>query len=482
MSQRNDSRGRTAPPLAFVLLVILLAMLWVSGGASRADVIAQVVARATAWAIAIVWILFAPQHQWRRPGFVATFLFAILAVVALQLVPLPPSLWLQLPGRALFAEAAVLSGQEQPWRPISISPSATLNALSSLIVPVVTLLVVSGISRDEERRLVPILIGLIFAASMLGVLQFSGARVDHPLLNDVFGAVSANFANRNHFALFAALGCLLAPAWAFGEGRRTRWRGPVAIALVLFSALLVLATGSRMGMVVGAVAVVLGVLAVRREVLSELKRLPKRVSAALLGASVALLGLAIFLSVTLNRAVSVDRAIAMDIGEDMRAQALPTLMDMIAQYFPIGSGFGAFDPVYRISEPEALLSSRYFNHAHNDFIEIVLDGGVIGILLLCVGIAWWAWKSVPAWMSREHSPTRILQRLGSGILLLVMLASVTDYPARTPLIMALVVIGAVWLSRPVGPGDGTAGESAGNRRESSSSGRYRNEVSGHSVR
>lgn len=445
MPRRDHSTVRFTQHLAFAVTAAFLVILWIAGGASRADVLGQVVTRFAAWAIAIAYILFAGRPQSRAVAPIAVFVFAATALAALQLIPLPPAIWTQLPGRDLLAQAALVSGQEQPWRPLSISPGATINALSSLIVPIVALLLVAKLSAKEQWRLVTFLLGLIVASSLVGLLQFSGARFDHPLINDVSGSVSGFFANRNHFALFVAMGCLMAPVWGFQEGHTARWRGPAAMSLLLLFALIILASGSRAGMLLGALAIGLGLLSVRRRIGSELRRLPKKAAIALVVASTALLVAAIVLSVTLDRAVSVDRALLLDAGEDARRQILPTVLAMTELYFPFGSGIGTFDPVFRIYEPTALLITSYYNHAHNDLLEVVLDAGLPGLLLLGAAIVWWGWKSIGAWRAKK-GPQSLLPRLGSGILLLVLIASLTDYPARTPMIMAMIVIAAVWLN------------------------------------
>lgn len=422
----------------------LLIILWISGGASRADVVGQVVTRAAAWLMLIALVLAAPLPRLRPVAPVAFFVLASIILVALQLIPLPPSIWTALPGRQQFTQVMVVSGQPQPWRPLSISPGATLNALGSLIVPFLTLWLAASLKWTEQHRLLPLLLALIVASSLIGALQFSGVNFDHPLINDVTGSVSASFANRNHLALFVAIGCVLAPAWGFDDEWRTRWKGPVAIGLVLFFALTILATGSRTGILVGAVGIAIGLFNVRRRIVSELRRLPRPVAISLIVVTLTVLVTPIVLSIVLGRAVSLDRALAMDVSEDLRRRALPTVWEMAKLYFPFGSGIGTFDPVYRIHEPDALLDVRYFNHAHNDWLEIVLDAGLAGTLLLGSAFAWWLWKSVGAWRTKQsHEP---LPRLGSAIVLLTLMASATDYPARTPMIMALLVIAAVWLN------------------------------------
>jgi O-antigen ligase len=428
--------------LAFALTIALLVILWISGGASRADVIGQVITRGAAWAILVIFIVWAPAPRLRAVAPVAFFVLAAAVLAVLQLIPLPPSLWIALPGRELLAQAAIASGQPQPWRPLSISPSATANALSSLIVPVVMVLLLAGLDIRDRWRLASLLLALAVASSLLALLQFSGGDFNHPLINDIPGAVSGSFANRNHFALFAAIGCLLAPAWGFREDGM-RWKGPVSLVLLLLFLLMILASGSRTGLVVGCLGAVLGVLNVRRRIRSEIRRLPRPVAIVSIVVVVVLLVSALGLSLTLGRAVSLHRVAALDAGEDLRIRAFPTVWAMTRYYFPFGTGIGTFDPVYRIHEPDGLLSVAYFNHAHDDLLEAILDTGLLGLLLLASAITWWLAKSWAAWRSAASSD--LLPRLGAGVLLLTLIASATDYPARTPMIMAVVVIAAAWL-------------------------------------
>ncbi len=444
MSSPTRSSARHMANPSYALLVVFLVILWIAGGASRPDVFGQVVTRGAAWLILLTMVFFAPVPRWRLATPVALFLALAVALVFVQLLPLPAAIWTAFPGRELLKEVAEVSGQAQPWRPISISPEATTNALSSLIVPVTMFLLLAGISRHQQMRVLAALLGLTIASALLGILQFSGAHFDNPLINDSMLSVSSSFANRNHFALFLAIGLLLAPAWGFRGDGRPGWREAAAIALLPVFALIILASGSRAGIVLGLVGTVLGLFNVRQNIFSKLRSLPKKVSLSLAGVSLGLFGLAIFLSVTLHRAASLDRIFALEAGEDLRRQALPTVLEMIVNYFPAGTGFGTFDPAYRIDEPSELLGTAYFNHAHNDLLEVILDGGLPGFLLLSSGIVWWLWRSARAWRS-ESNGKDILPRLGAGILLLILVASLADYPARTPMVMACVVIAAVWL-------------------------------------
>lgn len=431
------------PSLGFVLLAALLALLWLAGGASRPDALGQVVVRGAAWAALILLLLFGRQiGPVSRP--VALVVFAALALALAQLVPLPPAVWQALPGRGLLLEAAIASGQPQPWRPLSMVPDATFNAAASLVVPLAILFLVAGLRDDEKGRLPGILLVLILLSSLVGLLQFSGVPFDNPLINDSRGEVAGTFANRNHFAVFVAFGCLLAPVWAFSRGAASAWRGLVASGLLLLFALTILASGSRAGLLAGALALAIGLILAWAGIRRMLAHYPRWMTWALLGGIVAAIAAAVLLSVAAGRAISIDRAFTFDQGPDMRVRGLPIVVEMIREYLPFGSGLGGFDPVFRIHEPLHLLKPTYFNHAHNDWFEIVLDAGLPGLLLLLIAVAWWSWASVRAW--RRSDPHRFLPRLGSAILLLLLFASTFDYPARTPMMMAMAVIAGIWLS------------------------------------
>lgn len=441
---RHHVRADLSSRLSFWALVCFLILLWIAGGASRADAAGQALVRFSAWAILIGVVLTVPRFDWRQVSRPIVLMGITIAFVAIQLIPLPPALWTALPGRGLLGDAAVAIGDEQPWRPLSISPSATANALGSLIVPVVILLLAANLTRVQHGRIATLLLGLTVAGSLLGLLQFSGAHFDHPLVNDTEGLISANFANRNHFALFLAIGCVVALTWAFGY-RGARWKFFVGAGTVLLFALMILATGSRMGLLLGVIGVFLGLMIVRRRIFEEFRKLPPKVSVAIALLSVTLVAGPVLLSITLDRAVSIERILMLDASVDLRAQVTPIVVDMIGRYWPIGAGFGTFDPAFRIVEPDSFLSPLYFNHAHSDWLEIVLDGGLAAALLLATILVWFVRRSLVVW-GRNGRTASPLGQIGSAIILLVLVASIVDYPARTPMIMALLTMAAAWLA------------------------------------
>ncbi len=437
------------PSLSFLLLTAVLALLLLAGGASRPDVLGQVIVRGGVWVALLICALFA-----RPGGAVVTsapgrILLAALAIVLLQLVPLPPDWWRALAGRGELADLPVPAVAS--WRPVSTSPGATINAAASFVVPVTVLLLMAGLRDDEDRRLPMVLLVLAGLSLLAGLLQFSGAGLRSPFVNDTPGDVGGPFANRNHFALFLAIACVIAPVWAFSDPKWSRRLAPVALGVVILSALTILATGSRAGLLLGGGAFVLALLLVGRDLRRLFKGQSRWAFPAVIVGIMAVVAIFLLISMAADRAVSIDRLLAADTGQDMRRRGLPTVFAVIAAYFPMGFGLGGFDPVFRLHEPLTLLKPTYFNHVHNDFLEAVLDAGVAGAALLAAALIWWIWASVEAWRYGDG-----LARLGSAILLLVIAASLFDYPARTPLILAISTIATVWLSDRQKRGKGSA--------------------------
>lgn len=445
----RDVLGREFGGFGLIALVILLGVLTLAGGASRADAFAQVISRSAAFAALVAALIFTDRGPDRSAVPLLVLLAAAVAIPLIQLIPLPPDLWAGLPGRDVIREAGRVAGGAQPWRPISLVPGATINAASSLVVPVSVALLAIQLNSPEQYRLMVVMLILIAASALIGLLQATGAGFDNPLLNDSPGDVSGLFANRNHFASLMAIGLVLAPVWAVQSRSGGHVRPLVAFGLIILFVLIILAGGSRAGMVLGLVGLALGLLIVRGEIGRSLSFRPRWLRAALLGGLVMAIAMSVLISISADRAVSIERALDLDVSRDARSQALPVILKMITAHFPVGTGFGTFDQAFRIYEPFQMLRRTYLNQAHNDYAQIVLEGGLAGAVLLVAALSWWGSASFRAWRAAEP---RLLAKAGSVIIFLVLLSSAFDYPARTPMVMAVVVIAAAWVAK--GSGDG----------------------------
>ncbi|OQW43925.1 MAG: hypothetical protein A4S16_05430 [Proteobacteria bacterium SG_bin6] len=417
-----------------------------------ADVAGQAIVRGAATFCLVLLILAAPPRMLAGHRAALILLLSMGVWISLQLIPLPPSIWLNLPGRAAYGAAATIMGEPQPWRPLALVPSGAANALASLLVPATMVALLMSLNERERAQLPTWILIFIAVSAMVGLVQTTSVTCDNPLINDGPGEVSGNFANRNHFALLMSLGCVLAPVWAAQQPRRPGlgWRTTLALGLIMLFILLILISGSRAGLFLGALGATAGGAIVFPQIRSTFRAYPRWVLPMLLVAVLMIVAGLIALSLNADRAFGIDRALAENATKDLRLRAMPAIIAMARQYFPVGIGAGAFDPIFRVHEPFNLLQQAYLNHAHNDFLEIVLEHGIVGAIMLVAGAAWWLVITVRAW--RQVGPAALLARGASAMLVLIGLASSVDYPARTPIIMALLVVIAGWAAvrNPIG--------------------------------
>lgn len=441
--------------LSFVFVLVLF------GGASRYDEIAQVPVRLMALLVVLVAIFRRPIESPRELKGPAILLGCAIGLVSLHLIPLPPGIWTALPGRAAFAEAADAAGWPQPWRPLALSPDLALNALLSLTVPVAMLFALTRASRQQSEWIVPTLLAVLVVSMIAVSIQLVSSSDGFSWIYRVLfeGWSPGIFTNRNHQALLLAIGFPLLAGWRAlrSRGRSGSAARIAAPAFVLLLILVLLGSGSRAGLVLG----LLGVLGSGAVYWSarDLRQSSRNRKAVLwvVAAVTAVVGL-LFLAATLGRAIAIDRLLQIDLNEDMRVQTFSTTSGLVTEYFPAGTGFGSFDPAFRHVEPDALLDASYMNQAHNDLLQVVLEGGLPGLVLLVVAISWLILATVRLWRHRGSATVLVQARAASVSLVLIALASAVDYPLRTPTLMAitaaltfLVALGLGEINRAPGP-------------------------------
>lgn len=435
----------------FGIIVLFLIMCALGGGASRPDTLSLLYLRPAA-VLAVAALVLSPgpwNFSGLKPAFVV--LGALAALNLVQLVPIPPDLWLSLPGRARFAETAAAAGIAQPWRPLTLTPDLTINSLLALLPPLVVLVGMASLGPEDRQRMVPVIIAIIGAAMFMGILQIANGGRGAAYLYRVTHEASAVglFANRNHQAALLAMGFPLLRSWYLAgsrdrEKRRARALIGTAIGVMLVPMLLV--TGSRTGMAIGLLG--LGSMLLIAPV--RLHNQSSSRSQIIVRSGLILVPLALGALVILSgRATAVERLFSNNVGEDARVLLTPTSWQIARDFFPVGTGFGSFDTVFRIFEPEWSLERTYFNHAHNDFLELVITGGLPAVLLIAGVLGWFALRTITQW--REGTP---MQRGSAIMLFFAILASVVDYPLRTPLMSVIVTIVAVWFLVPPGPDSG----------------------------
>jgi O-antigen ligase len=141
-----------------------------------------------------------------------------------------------------------------------------------------------------------------------------------------------------------------------------------------------------------------------------------------------------------------------DTVSDARVAIVRNTISAARAYMPFGSGLGTFVPVYQLFEKPADISVSYVNHAHNDFLELWLEAGIPGLLLLMVFIGWLVRQTIVVWRKGEANGERIdcnLMKFAAVVLVLLLLHSLVDYPLRTAAMMAVVAFASGLLVPPI---------------------------------
>lgn len=429
-------------------LIVYAVCLSLGGGSSRSDALLVLIVRLAAIVLIATALLISEEGQLDRIRMPLFFLSVVILILALQLVPLPQMIWGSLPGRDLYVDLGRLIGDDAIWRPLSISPDLTLNSALAVLPPAAVVVAMGVVDNHVRRHFVIAILVIVLVSVLMAVLQQSDGpnsalRFYRPT-NPDFGV--GLFANRNHQALLMAIGIPLVSWWVFKRSRRFR-NMPLKLAMgtALCAACLVGAalTASRTGLFLTFVGL-LGAILIAWPTLIQLSR---RLQLALS------VGFLVIASVSFLLVFpSLARFSSSAVATDGRLSTLPEVMSMLRTFFPVGVGFGAFERVYSSFEPVSALSPQYLNHVHNDLIELGIEAGVFGYVLLVAVVGWWLCAGVRAWRDDIAYPQVADARLGTVIIALCFLASITDYPLRTPIIASVFAVATMLLhfgaSRP----------------------------------
>lgn len=418
------------------------------GGASRFDAVQIIPLRAIAALFLIPAFLYMTRQKIRDGKFLlgAMGLFVLLVVV--QLVPLPPALWQGLPERGPIAEFDALIGHPDLWRPITLTPMRTWNVLASLIVPAAGLLLAVAL-RADTKRILQTVAAMGVASAVLGLLQVitgsSSPLYFYELTNR--GSAVGIFANENHASIFAVCTLLVLARLIFEPRRAPQptWLKvgyPAAYFLVFVVGLV---SGSRAGFAASLGALLLsGCMAwLSRTAASpqsshrqtrQDKSKGQRRGFIVLPVLVLVLTIAVFIG--LGRVPAFQDLLAKDGMADLRWSILPVLREMISSFWLLGSGLGSFEQAFHIFEPSNLIFEQYINQAHNDWLQVIIEGGIIaGGLLLAVLI--WLVKQLVRLAKDRMNWIAVLS--WAGIFIVIGSASIVDYPLRTPIFQLVAV-------------------------------------------
>ena len=410
------------------------------GGGSPAP-LPELILELLAVGFALVCLLAPPSGlEWHRVPRAAWITAALVAAIPLlQLIPLPPAIWHALPGRALEVQALALIGAENNWRAWSLAPSRTLASLLSLAPPLLMLVVTSALGRSGRLWLVRTIALMALATLLLGTLQLSAGDTSPVHLYHATEPLLFGFqANHNGTAdvLLIALATVPVLLRDLVERRIVANRASVVLgiagAAIAVLALGVVLTASRMGIILLPVPLLASFWLLRPWIPITLRTLGYGLGGVLAVAILALL----FLRDNPVLATIIAR---FDFSQELRPQLWRDGLYVAQKYFPFGVGMGDFVPALVADERLEVIWPSLPNRAHNDFLELACEAGILGLLALfaislMLSQALWAKLRGPPGLS-----VTLAIFAGAGLAILS-LHSLVDYPFRS---MALACLGAV---------------------------------------
>ncbi len=427
-------------------MAVLGLMLLFAGGASRADEPHQIVVRLAAIA-ALAASLWRLETAPLRTG--KGWLFGVAAaygLLVLQLVPLPPTIWAQLPGRAVYAEIAQVADVVS-WRPLSLTPDLTLNSLFALLPATAAGVAALYLDSTSRRAVWGWLVAAALFSGILGLVQLAASGNSFVLYRETsLDSAVGVFANRNHQAAFLASALPLTGALAGLRLRNTGGTWPEIVAVLALAVVLLLAlvaTASRTGMALAVIGTV-GAIWCFRVTGASFGHSRPYLRALVPVAACAILGAIAFAAVRLGVA---ERLAVTDFSTETRSELIRPLVRTAGAFMPFGSGFGSFDSVYRQFEPDALLSTIYMNHAHNEPLQLAIEGGLPGLALLGLFLVWWFRTVLRISFAEVPSIRRSTAIAAVFVTAILMISSLFDYPLRTPMLSAIFVVACVEMMR-----------------------------------
>lgn len=426
------------------IMPIYLALCLLLGGSSAGGFVVNMLLQILAICV-ISWVLFSststlPSRQAAVPLAIVAL---ITAIVAVQLVPLPPAIWSQLPGREAVAAGFELLGQPLPWLPLSLAPADTVSSFLWLLPAFALFLGILLLGAYRSAWIAGTVVAVALFGVMLGAIQLAGGSDSIAYFYDRTnrGIAVGTFANGNHFATLLLVSIPFIAALYRHLTQKAHRPASATFSMLAVAAILTLAVGIAINGSLAGIGLFIPV-ALASMLMLNWKWLPSlRNSATALGVITAVVAGFMLLGPVDNNLFGIDA----QNSSDSRATSFALTAQGAWSFAPAGSGIGTFIEIYRTLEDPETITRFYMNNAHNDYLQIALETGIAGLLLILLGLVWYIRRTVAIWRGSEHNWFERAATIGMAAILV---HSVFDYPLRTAAISATFAACAALIAQP----------------------------------
>ena len=389
------------------------------------------------WSFYCLLMIFAfVLHMWtgrdRTIGYTVSPVMAAVALFFISTlflcIPLPHQVLSVLsPKRAdILAQTWLLSGHAPTRATLSYLPTVALNRWIFLLSLGLFFCVLRNLCLDRKilQQVVFILIGIGLIEAVYGLIQalvpsMGVLWVDY--IHAYTGTARGTFINRNSFAGFIemiwplSLGVTLSMSGrtvslkqALRSDRLNR-QALVALGIIVFLLALIFSR-SRAGIVSGTVGFMVFMIMAR----SAVKTVAKH-TRIMLGCVVILL--AVYLT-TIGTGPIIHRFLAIGSASGSRMDIWRDSLPIIKDH-PLGIGLLNYENVFAVYN-QAMTSEKRVVHAHNDFLQLIIETGWVGSTALIIAIVAFLWMSVGRIkkLNYQRDPLRFFLAVGafSGVI------------------------------------------------------------------
>ncbi|MCZ8371086.1 MAG: O-antigen ligase family protein [Porphyrobacter sp.] len=362
-----------------------------------------------------------------------------LAIVIVQFLPLPTAVWRDLPGRAsIAAELQMLDALPDPGF-VSLSIHESLASVVWLLPAAGLALAVLAARKLPDLAIAFTIIAGALLSIAVGVAQFLGGSEAPWYFYDFTnrGFMVGFFANANHMATLLLVSLpFIAALVREGRERMPKHRQEftvLGLALFGFVVIGVGLVGSGTGYALLAPVTLASALIVWTP--------SRRVAAALVVPVLIVSGALITLIGGSDNVFASEASASIDGREEIGETITPAAL----AFFPVGSGLGTFEEIYRRYEDPDTVSTTFIAHAHNDYLELVLELGAAGAALIILFLLWWLY-GLARLVRAGDAPFGWAGWIAVGVILT---HSAWDYPLRTAALSAVFAVSCVLLARSV---------------------------------
>jgi O-antigen ligase len=338
------------------------------------------------------------------------------------------------------ADGQTQNAKLQTWLPISIYTYSTKTEFFKVLAYIGMFFLITNTPGIRIKRIVVIIISVGFCISLLGILQkLTGTKDIYWVRDASYATHFGPYVNRNHFAGYigmvipVALGLLVSRFASVAFFKNADRRSIAAefqshffanllltfVIVIMISALFL--SLSRGGILSFAVVVVAFCTLIGFTRLSAIMGRGWRIIASVLVITLVFL-MWLGLDPVLNRLSNLSPGARYDIYLDT--------INMAKDFPVFGTGLGTFQYIY--PGYKTLQSQAYYYHAHNDYLELISDSGLVGFVIVLSGFIMFFWKTLVRWWERRHYYAKGVALGGVCSVIAILAHSFTDFNLHIP--------------------------------------------------